>query len=64
MSETNKEELLMKKWTMEGRIVFRAHDYICDAEDPDEALEKLLKDDFFDKTVSTYTFDKVESEEV
>lgn len=52
----------MKKWTMEGRIVFRVHDYLCDAEDPDEVLEKLLKDDFFDKTVSTYTFDKVESE--
>jgi len=54
----------MKKWTIEGRIVFRVHDYICDAEDPDEALENLLKDDFFDNTVSTYTFDKVESEEV
>jgi len=52
VSETNKEELLMKKWTMEGRIVFRVHDYVCDAEDPDEALEKLLKDDFFDKVES------------
>lgn len=54
----------MKKWAIEGHIAFRVHDYICDAEDPDEALEKLLKDDFFDKTVSIYTFDKVESEDI
>lgn len=53
----------MKKWNLVGTLHFRAHDFECEAEDKDEALEKLLKAGLFDHSVCSYKLEELETDE-
>lgn len=53
----------MKKWNLMGTIEFIIQDFECEAEDKDEAVEKLLDMGLSDAAICVYKVKEFEANE-
>ena len=53
----------MKKWNLIGTIDFIIQDFECEAENKDEAFEKLLDMGLFDPAICAYKVEEYEANE-